>query len=31
MKKLSVLGLTMGALFVGTANAADITIYHMPT
>ena len=31
MKKLSVLGLTMGALFVGGANAADITIYHMPT
>lgn len=31
MKKLSILGLTMGAFFAGSVNAADITIYHMPT
>ena len=31
MKKLSMLGALAGAMFAGYANAADITVYHMPT
>lgn len=31
MKKLSMFGALIGAMFVYGANAADITIYHMPT
>ena len=31
MKKLSMFGALMGAMFAYGANAADITIYHMPT
>lgn len=31
MKKLSMLGAIAGAMFVGSAYAADITVYHMPT
>lgn len=31
MKKLSMFGLVAGAMFAYGANAADITIYHMPT
>ena len=31
MKKMSMLGALAGAMFAGYANAADITVYHMPT
>ena len=31
MKKLSMFGALIGAMFAYGANAADITIYHMPT
>ena len=31
MKKLSMLGALAGAVLTGGANAADITVYHMPT
>lgn len=31
MKKFSVLGIVAGVAFTGFANAADITIYYMPT
>ncbi len=31
MKKLSILSAILGLAFVGTASAADVTVYHSPT